>query len=393
MSSPMEHRREGFALFVTILCIFALSAITLSALKIGSDEASAGRATRVSAAALYAAEAGIRATQVAWPVPGPASLAAGDSMVTAWTMLANGSRFRSVIHRRDSGAGPLVYSLTTVGQSSGPPDLRGEATVQVWLTRSNARTFVAAVASRSSASFSSSGYTDSYDSSIGLYGGSNVENTGHVRVNTTLSISGSAQIRGDVTVGSSTFGATSAVTGTVTTSAPSLTYPQEPCPTGGFSPFGPQAGVSYSQTSGKLSTGDSVVVVAGTYYFYEVTLSGGAQLIVPPGQIVTIYIGNKFTVSGGGGVNNRSRIPANLSIISCGPNTQAWSLSGGSDGYFTVYAPNNKISLTGGSPVFGAITAGEFVSSGGAPVHFDRALASGGEVARVIGRSWSQLMP
>jgi hypothetical protein len=391
MIRRMEHRREGFALFVTILGIFALSAITLSALKIGSDEASAGRATRVSAAALYAAEAGIRATQVAWPVPGPASLAAGDSMVTGWTTLANGSRYRSTIHRRDSGTGPLIYSLTTEGRSSGP--LGGQATVQVWLTRSNARTFVAAVASRSSASFSSSGYTDSYDSSIGPYGGANVENTGHVRVNTSLTISGSAQIRGDVTVGSSTFGASSAVTGTVTTSAPPLTYPQEPCPTGGFSPFGPQAGVSYSQTSGKLSTGDSVVINAGTYYFYEVTLSGGAQLIVPPGQKVTIYIGNKFTVSGGGGVNNRSRVPANMSIISCGPNTQAWSLSGGSDGYFTVYAPNNKISLTGGSPVYGAITAGEFVSSGGAPVHFDRALAAGGEAARVVGRSWSQLMP
>jgi hypothetical protein len=391
MNTLLRQQREGFALVVVLVGILALSAITLNALKIGSDEASAGRATRVSAAALYAAEAGVRATQVAWPVPGPSSLAAGDSMALAWTNLPNGGRYRSVIHRRDSGSGPLVYSLTTEGRSAGP--LGGQATVQVWLTRGAARTFISAVASRTSASISSSGYTDSYDSRIGAYGGTNVEHTGHVRVNTSLTISGSAQVRGDVIVGSSTFGAGPAVTGTVTTSAASITYPQEPCPTGGFSAFGPQAGVSYSQSTGKLSTGDSVVVGSGTYYFYEVTLSGGAQLILPPGEKVTIYIGNKFTVSGGGGVNNRSRLPSNLSIISCGPNTQAWSLSGGSDGYFTVYAPNNKVSLTGGSPVFGAIMAGEFVSSGGAPVHYDRALAGGGESVRVAGGSWAQLVP
>jgi hypothetical protein len=390
MSTKLQQRREGFALLVVFVALLALSAITLNALKIGTDEASAGRATRVAAGALYAAEAGTRATQVAWPVPGPSSLAAGDSMVLGWTNLPNGSRYRSVIHRRDSGTGPLIYSLTTEGRSSGP--LGGQATVQVWLTRSNARTFTSAVAARTSATISSSGYTDSYDSRLGPYGGTNVENTGDVRVNTTLTLSGSSQVRGNVAVGSATFGATSAVTGTVTTSATPVTYPQEPCPAGGFSPFGPQPGVSYSQSSGKLSTGDSVVVNAGTYYFYEVTLSG-AQLIVPPGHKVTIYIGNKFTVSGGGGVNNRSKLASNLSIISCGPNTQAWSLSGGSDGYFTVYAPNNKVSLTGGSPVFGAIMAGEFVSSGGAPVHYDRALAAGGESARVVSGSWAQLLP
>src|SRR5687768_17307945 len=100
-----EPRRGGFALIVVIVGVLILSGVTLTALRMATDEASAARATRISASALYAADAGIRATQISWPI-GATTLAAGDSLVDAdWTSTGNGSSYRRSIYRRDAGVG------------------------------------------------------------------------------------------------------------------------------------------------------------------------------------------------------------------------------------------------------------------------------------------------
>jgi hypothetical protein len=381
--------RDGFAVTVVILGILVLGVLGMTMLKVGGDEMSASHATRVSTSALFAADAGVRATLINWP-GAAASLTAGDSMVDAsWTTLANGAAYRRTIHRRDAGSGTQVFAVTVEGRTAGPRG--GEAAVQVWLSSSPSR-FMGAVSSRTNATISSSGYTDSYHSGLGDYGGTNVEPTGHVLVNGNLSITGSAQVRGDAVTGSYS-NSGNGTTGTITTGAAPVSYPQEPCPSGPFSAFPAQPGVSYNQSTGKLSTGDSLVInTSGTYYFSEVTLSGGAQMIIPAGVTVKLYISSKFTTSGGGGLNNRGKLASDLSLISCGTGTQAWSLSGGSNAYFTIYAPNNKVTLSGNSPVFGAIVAGEFVSSGGSPIHFDRALLGGGATPNLVARSWHQVL-
>jgi len=54
-----------------------------------------------------------------------------------------------------------------------------------------------------------------------------------------------------------------------------------------------------------------------------------------------------------------------LGIWACGPATNNWTISGGSNAHFTLYAPTRQVTLSGGSPFFGSIVAGELVNSGG----------------------------
>jgi uncharacterized repeat protein (TIGR01451 family) len=49
-------------------------------------------------------------------------------------------------------------------------------------------------------------------------------------------------------------------------------------------------------------------------------------------------------------------------------------LTGGSTGYFSLYAPNHEVSVGGGGNIFGAVVADVFSSSGGSRFHFDEAL-------------------
>jgi hypothetical protein len=188
----LRERRGGFALALVILGTVVLSGLTLAALKMGSDEASAARATRVSASALYVAESAVPTTQVNWPSATMAALNPGDSADLGLTTLDRGSSYRRIIHRRDGGADTnnRLYSLTVEGRTYGP--LGGQATVQVWLTTravSNSK-FNAAISARNSITLSGNdpgSYTDSYDSRLGDYnallaGGSrNVEASGDVQ--------------------------------------------------------------------------------------------------------------------------------------------------------------------------------------------------------------------
>jgi hypothetical protein len=394
MPVMMRHKREGFALLIVLLGVVAVAALATTALETSSDEMAAARAARASTSALFLADAGVRATQVSWP-SGASSLAIGGSFVDT-TTIADGGRYIRTIYRRDNGGSLRVYALNVESKSTGA--LGGEATVQIWLSSAPPSRFLGAINSNTSVAISSSGSVDSYDSSVGLYNvAGNRYATGDVYANGNMTMSGSSSVSGNVSVGGTFTDASSgSASGTVTTNAAAITYPIDACPATAYSPIpaAPQGNVSLS--SGKISSGDSLRInVSGDYYWKEVSLSGGGKLILPDGVAAKIYISSRFTVSGGGGVNNRGKLASNLSIIYCDDgvtNPADWTLSGGTEGYFTVYNPATRVSLTGSSPVYGAIVAGQFVSSGGSAIHFDRALLANTGQPNLIGRSWFQVL-
>lgn len=389
--------RDGFALIIVIVGVLILSGVTLTALRMGSDEASAARATRISASALYAADAGVRATQIAWPTSAT-SLNAGDSLADdSWTPIGNGSSYKRTIHRRDAGVGTRVYSLTVEGKTYGP--LGGEATVQVWLTSVPAR-FMAGISSKTSVDIRGTGaYTDAFDSRLGAYGGTNIANQGDIQANGNVTLAGGTLVNGDVTVGgvvsvggSDPYNTTGVVSGTTTTGAPIVSYPQESCPSGGFSPFTPPTNVTYNQSTGMMWAKSNITLTTGTYFFHELKLSNGAQLIVPAGDSVTVYISSNVNTTSGAGINNVSRRASDMGFVSCGSRTDSWTLTGGTDAYFTVYAPNNKITFVGNGDFHGAVVAGELLVTGGTPFHFDLALTSMAGRTSLVSRSWFQML-
>jgi hypothetical protein len=393
--------RSGFSLLIVLLGVLVLSSLATAALEVGGDEMSAARATRVSTSAMFLADAGVTATRVTWP-GGASSLAPGAKWGPDTTTLTDGSKYIRTITRRDNGSGTDVYSLRVESVTFGA--LGGEAALEVWLSSLPPSRFRGAIgAAAGVVDIGSSGRVDSYNSTLGLYGvGGNVGSDGDIFANGDLKISGSANVAGSAAIGGKfTDSSSGSVTGGVTTGASAVTYPPETCPSGGYSgiPSGYQAGVKYVSGDLTMGSGDTLFIhTSGTYFWHDITLSGG-QFVMDAGVTATIYLAAKFTVSGGGGVNNKSKIPSNMSIIACDPpppatkNTEAWVLSGGSDGYFTVYAPTHKVTQSGSSPMYGAVVCYDFTSSGGSQLHYDTALL--GDVSarpNLIGRSWFQVL-
>jgi Tol biopolymer transport system component len=100
----------------------------------------------------------------------------------------------------------------------------------------------------------------------------------------------------------------------------------------------------------------------------NLTLSGGSKIIVSSGS-VTIYVnGQKMDISGGSIINN-SQDPTNLTIYGTA-GLQTANLSGGSNQYALVFAPNAAITLSGGGNTFGSIIGKSVILSGGSSVHY-----------------------
>lgn len=119
-------------------------------------------------------------------------------------------------------------------------------------------------------------------------------------------------------------------------------------------------------------------------------ITGGAMALPSGSEPVDVYVTGTLVVDGEDAILNNTRKAPNLNIHYMGD--QEVQLSGGSRAYFTLYAPEADISLTGppGAPTefFGAIIGKNFNVSN-ANFHFDQATMGIGE--GVTGESFSVL--
>lgn len=79
----------------------------------------------------------------------------------------------------------------------------------------------------------------------------------------------------------------------------------------------------------------------------DVTMSGDAQIIIPAGYNLKIYIAGKFSMSGGSITNGTNRA-ANLSRygIDPGDNSTPWQFGSSSDFTGTIYGPSIEFKVT-----------------------------------------------
>jgi len=127
--------------------------------------------------------------------------------------------------------------------------------------------------------------------------------------------------------------------------------------------------------------GVKVVFSAGTYNINSFVGSGGGSVAVNAGAVKINVAGASLSggagavaidVSGGGALNYTG-VPSNLAWIYGG--TAGVKLSGGSDAYEVVYAPNAVVTLSSGNGAFwGAIVGKTVDDSGGFGIHYDNAL-------------------
>src|SRR5438874_2267336 len=223
------------------------------------------------------------------------------------------------------------------------------------------------------------GLTDSYNSNLGPYNPATAGSNGDIGSNSSITLSGGFVVKGDATA-HGTISGSSGVTGTVTQNAPLVaTPPTPPCPTGGYTPaqYIPTGrGVQYNASTGvlKVQGGGNLTLTAPPtkYYFKSVDVTGGSTITLNgSGQQVQIWIDNTLTLSGGGVLNTDAKAPL-LGWWACGSSTSTWTISGGSNAYFSVYAPLHLLNLSASS-IFGAVV-GASVTATNFNFHFDEAL-------------------
>jgi Tfp pilus assembly protein PilX len=313
---------------------------------------------------------------------------------------------------------PQTWQITSQGSIAGVRN----ATVQVVATYERSGTPILSYAvfaagnACPSITISSSGSTDSYDSSQGTYAGTVQTTQGDIGTNGTLSMSGSSTINGNaylvnvVTAGScptQTFdnGSSVGVTGNggvpiamgapKTFSNPVYANPSPALVTNtGYSSNVSLAPGNYNNVT--VSGGNTLTLSPGTYNFNSIKLSGGSIITVSPAGTVVLEIAGagapaKAVDFSGGSISNSAGSPSSFQIVYNG--SRPMTLSGGSSSAAVVYAPSSPITMSGGSPWYGSIIGSSFVNSGGSAVHYDRSLATSLVTPgpfRLIGFSWSK---
>jgi len=384
---------RGFVLPMVVIALAMMGLLVVAVLTTSDDDREASMAFQEGTRSFFAADAGLNQMLAQW---GDSSYdtrvaAAGVADTFAWrTLPENGATYRAIIQRlATSGA----ISLKVDGRSAATR--RGLRTVAVVITVSTS--FHYAAVGFTDISVSSSN-TDSWDSAVGAYGGGNVGTNGDIRSNGTISmLSGSTAIKGDAQAATTIVGGGCAhVTGTCTGGQPTVTIPDVSCPAG-FSPAsdvpsGP--GITYVPATGALTVGGGKTITLNysnsPYRFSSMSFSGSSVLtFTGTPQHVDLYVSGAVNLSGGT-IQNPSGKPTNLTVWGCGANTAAWTLTGSSNAFYAVYAPHHPVTLTGGSPLYGALVGASINLTGGSALHYDEALGRVGVVTSLPG-SWTEV--
>jgi hypothetical protein len=252
-----------------------------------------------------------------------------------------------------------------------------------------------------SISISGGASTDSYDSRLGSYAsqaknsdsyGSYAGKSAPVGANGAIGIS-KGEIRGDSNAGPgfvTSLSGTGVVTGSTTSLKKVVPIPDTPLAAfvtaatknddGAWTTTG---GTTFNAVTKALSvsSGNTLVLTKGTYFFSSITLTGGSKIQVASGDQVTIYITDSLDLSGGTMVN-MTETPAKLQIyqepyalpVGFVPTKNQAKLTGNSSAAFVYYGPSTPVDLGGQEDYFGAIIGKSINASGAARVHYDVSL-------------------
>lgn len=313
-----------------------------------------------------------------------------------------------------SVGGPQTWLITSVGHVHAQGNVLGDATVQVQATYERSGTPIFGHALQTTGTgcnvltISSSGYIDSFDSSLGAYADTRLDTGADVISNGNVKLTGSAQIKGNVSVLNTNVGLCLGLGLTLSSSAsppvvgvsalvspvnpdnpvaPSTVPPTDDqnisgsCGTvSGCAQVGSVITLSPSIGYGNLhvSGGSTVHLTAGTYNINSLALSGGSQLVLDSAPVILNIAGgagaSQAVSLSGGSIGNASGIASDLMLVYGG--SLPISLSGGAENHAVLYAPNSAVTMNGASSWYGAIVSKTYVSVGGAALHYDRVLRS-----------------
>ncbi len=121
--------------------------------------------------------------------------------------------------------------------------------------------------------------------------------------------------------------------------------------------------------------GDVTIVLTATTG-NALDVGGTAQIIVPAGSKLTIYVETHLKIAGKGLANGNIQ-PASCQIygVSNSPGGQDLEIVGNGSLCAVVYAPNGNVEIKGNGDVMGSIVANKIKIAGNADFHYDESLA------------------
>jgi hypothetical protein len=221
-------------------------------------------------------------------------------------------------------------------------------------------------------------YADSYQSDDGPYFPGTALQNGNVCSNGDIMIAQTAYIDGDAhpgAEGSFLDYSTGDASGSTTQLTTELSYPDPDMSEAAASnnnaniPLSDN-GVNPYNAFGQLVLGgvDHVDLPPGTYYFTQISLTGGATIGVS-GETLIFVDGN--VIMSGASILNDTAIPQNLQIYCSGT---SFTMSGTAAFYGVVYAPRATVGRSGTTDFYGSIIANQLTSSGYGGIHADDSL-------------------
>ena len=301
----------------------------------------------------------------------------------------------------DGSAGPrTVTAAGVITQPDGTTQTRT-------LTSTSAKVplFVNAVAAVSGrVRFRSGGTVDSYDSTLGEYsaqspGYSAILSAGSTSMSTAPIQITNAQIKGYAASGGATpsygtsgrlLGPTSGDTRIDTSRISSSPYQPR------FDEVIP-SGAGTTLPSGSATIGTAGATATELYYATDVTLNGSQELtvngpvvIVVSGDLtiannakiriastgsLRIHVDGDLTI-GGNGIENETKLPKKLVIISTNSPSDSYSMATNTPFYGLIYAPVSALTISNNQTIYGALVAKSVTFNASPTIHYDVSLRS-----------------
>ncbi len=393
-----KRQEQGMILVIGIIVMAFLLLLVLPFLFQLSTENRLTDKSFKSVTALSLAEAGIE--RAMWELNfGDITTWDGDSAIRTMNILSFQSPSGDVIgdieiEVYDSETKkPLVKSRGMVDFSSSALMAKG---TKAELTEIKYDPWNFAVFGDDDLNFSSAAEVDSYDSTVGTYGGANIGAEGNIGTNGTLlgciDMCPNSQVYGDAYSGPESDPESVIIQqGNAYIDGekkslyeeklmPSVVPPDDLAFMGGYSLGVGEVGTidsSGTYTSFVLENNSVVNITADVtlYVTGDFTMTSNTQLNIADGVNVTIYLGGTFSQSSNSQINNLSQDPTSLLMLGTDSFNGTMTWNSNTDFYGAVYVPRAYVDFRSNIDFYGAITAGTFEFNSNARFHYDLALA------------------
>lgn len=293
-------------------------------------------------------------------------------------------------------------SVVAVGFSPDMATPRSTKTIKVGLMRGEKGFFTMGVFGKESVVLNSNAVVDSYNSTFGAYGGTNISHSGNVGTNSTseswpyaVTMNSNAQVYGDVVIGPGgdtdyaiLENANVSITGAKETLDELKNFPDVYAPTltyRGSIQLNANGSASITE-SGKydfirLNSNSHITVSGGDIQLHitgELSLNSNTRIDVEAGSSLELYVDSQMNFNSNAQINNLNTDPTKCILYGTSNYTGYLNFNSNTAFFGVVYAPEAHIQMNSNSGIYGSV-AGKTVSiCSNGQVHYDEALGESG---------------